>query len=165
MYHIFRSISSDFFFKNFTVVAYIAVRLMCGRFQKNHALHTACCGLPRSALDHNQLTHSTPQSLTVSAAVWPPLPRPPSLSLCVCVVSHSNGSQLHCSTWRPSTARTGRAWENSRLKSCAGHAALAPGGSSDITISDCVTSIASCRSFANLLITCMHSKTFLRARK
>jgi len=28
------------------------------------------------------------------------------------VVSHSNGSQLHCSTWRPSTARTGRAWEN-----------------------------------------------------
>jgi len=27
------------------------------------------------------------------------------------------------------------------------------------------TSIASCRSFANLLITCMHPRTFLRARK
>jgi len=49
-------------------------------FPKNHALHTARYGVPRSALDHDQLTHSTPQSLTVSAAVWPP-PRPPSLSL------------------------------------------------------------------------------------
>ena len=127
-YRIFRSISCDFFFKNFTVAAYIVVRLMCRRFQKNHALHTACCGVPRSALDHDQLTHSTSQSLTVSAAKWPPLPRPPSLSLslCVCTVSHSNGSQLHCSTWRPSTARTGIAWENSRQKSRAGHAALVP---------------------------------------
>ena len=117
-------------FKNFTVAAYTAVRLMCGRFQKttHYTLHDTA----RSALDHHQLTHSTPQSLTVSAAVWPPLPRQPclslslSLSVCVCVVSDSNGSQLHCSTWRPSTARTGRAWENSRLKSRAGHAALAP---------------------------------------
>jgi len=69
------------FVKNFRVAAYIAVRLMCGRFQKKHALHPACYSVPRSALDHNQLTHSTPQSLTVSAAVWPPLPRPPCLSL------------------------------------------------------------------------------------
>jgi len=47
---------------------------MCGRFQKNHALHTARYSVPRSALDHDQLTHCTPQSLTVSAAVWPSLP-------------------------------------------------------------------------------------------
>jgi len=86
------------------VTAYIAVRLMCGRFQKNHALHTACYSMPWSALDHDQLTHSTPQSLTVSAAVWPPLPAVSlSLTVCVCMVSHSNGSQLHCSTWWPST--------------------------------------------------------------
>jgi len=104
--------------------AYIAVRLMCGRFQET----TAHYGVPQSALDHDQLTHSTPQSLTVSAAVWPPLPRPPclSVSVCVCVVSHSSGSQLHCSTWRPSTARSGRARENSHLKARAEHAALAP---------------------------------------
>jgi len=62
------------FFKNFRVAAYIAVRLMCGRFQKSHALHTACYGVPWSALDHDQFTHSTPQALTVSAAMWPPLP-------------------------------------------------------------------------------------------
>jgi len=50
-------------------------------FPKNHALHTARYGVPRSALDHDQLTHSTSLSLTVSAAVWQPLPRPPCLSL------------------------------------------------------------------------------------
>ena len=27
-------------------------------FPKNHAPHTACYGMPRSALDHDQLTHS-----------------------------------------------------------------------------------------------------------
>jgi len=54
-------------------------------FPKNHALHTARCGVPRSALDHDQLTHNTSQSLTVSAAVSPPLPRPPSLSLSLSV--------------------------------------------------------------------------------
>jgi len=54
-------------------------------FPKYHTLHTARCGMPRSALDHDQLTHSTPQSLTVSAAVWPPLPRPPCLSLSLSV--------------------------------------------------------------------------------
>jgi len=60
-------------------------------FPKNHALHTARYGVPQSALNHDQLTHSTPQSLTVSAAVWPPLPHLPclSLSVCVCLVSHS----------------------------------------------------------------------------
>jgi len=31
---------------------------------------------------------------------------------------------LSLSLWRPSTARTGRAWENYRLKSRAEHAAL-----------------------------------------
>jgi len=50
-------------------------------FPKNQAQHTARYGVPQSALDHDQLTHSTPQSLTVSATVWPPLPGPPSLSL------------------------------------------------------------------------------------
>jgi len=43
------------FFKNFRVAAYIPVRLMCGRFQKNHALYTARYGVPGSALDHDQL--------------------------------------------------------------------------------------------------------------
>jgi len=69
-YRIFRTISRDFFFKNFRVAAYIAVRFMYRRFQKTTTqLHTARCGVPQSALDHDQLTHSTPQSLTVSAAV------------------------------------------------------------------------------------------------
>jgi len=67
-------------------------------------------GVPRSALDHDQLTHSTPQSLIVSAAVWPPLPRLRCLSVSI--------------SFCPSTARTGRAWENSRLKSRAEHAEL-----------------------------------------
>jgi len=63
------------FFKNFRVAAYVQT------FPKNHALHTARCGVPRSAFNHDQLTRSAPQSLTVSAAVWPPLSRPPSLCL------------------------------------------------------------------------------------
>ena len=74
------SISRDFFQKFhgsglYSGAAYVRT------FPKKHALHTARCGVPRSALDHDQLTHSTSQSLTVSAAVWPPLPRPPSFSL------------------------------------------------------------------------------------
>jgi len=54
-------------------------------FRKNHALHTARYGMPRSAIDHDQLTHSTPQSLTVSAAVATPPPPAVSLSLCLCM--------------------------------------------------------------------------------
>jgi len=54
---------------------------MCRRFQKPC---TARCGMPRSAFDHDQLTHSTLQSLTVSAAMWPPLPAR-HLSLCLSV--------------------------------------------------------------------------------
>ena len=54
---------------------------MCGRFNKtmHYTLHATACLYQH--LDHDQLTHSTPQSLTVSAAVWPPLPRPPCLSV------------------------------------------------------------------------------------
>ena len=48
------------FKKNFRVAAYIPVRLMCGRFQKNtHYTLTARYGVPRSALDHDQRTHSS----------------------------------------------------------------------------------------------------------
>ena len=83
-YHIFRSISRGFL-KKFHGSGLYSGAAYVQTFPKNHALHTACCGVPRSALDHNQLTLSTPQSLTVSAAVWPPLPRPPSLSLCLCM--------------------------------------------------------------------------------
>ena len=55
-------------------------------FLKNHAQHTARYGVPRLALDHDQLTHSASQSLTVSAAVWPPLPAcRVSLSVCLCM--------------------------------------------------------------------------------
>jgi len=58
---------------------------MCGRFQETthyaRTLGRARYGVPGSALDHDQLIYSTPQSLIVSAAVWPPLPRPPCLSL------------------------------------------------------------------------------------
>ena len=38
-------------------------------FPKNHALYTARYGVPGSALDHDQLTRSTPQSLTDSLTV------------------------------------------------------------------------------------------------
>jgi len=130
MYRIFPSISRDFFFKNFTVAAYIAVWLMCGRFQKttHYTLHAAAC------LDQHLITISSPTVLAITDCLCSRVATPPppavslslSLSVCVCLVSHSNGSQLHCSTWQPSTARTDRAWENSRLKSSAGHAALAP---------------------------------------
>ena len=81
-------------------------------FPRNHALHTARYGVPRSALDHDQLTHSAPQSLSLQSCGHPSPARRVSLSLCPCM--------------RPSTARTGRAWENSRLKSRAEHAALSP---------------------------------------
>ena len=102
------------------------MRLVCRRFQEttHYTLHATAC------LDQHLITISSPtvlQSLIVSAAVWPPLPRPPSLSLSL--------SLSRC----PSTARTGTAWENCRLKSRAEHAELwPPGGSSDIAI-DCVT--------------------------
>jgi len=89
---------------------------------------TTHCMLCRASISTwSRSAHPQYSAITVSAAVWPPLPNSPSLSLsvCVCVVSHSNGSQLHWSTWQSSTARTGRAWENSRLKSRAGHIALA----------------------------------------
>jgi len=47
------------FKKNFRVVAYIAVRLMCGRFQKttHYTLHAAAC------LDQHLITISSPTVL------------------------------------------------------------------------------------------------------
>jgi len=82
-YRIFQTISHDFFQK-FQGSGLHSGATYVRTFPKNHKLHTARYGVPRSALDHDQLTHSTPQSLTVSAAVWPPLPsRRVSLSLSV----------------------------------------------------------------------------------
>jgi len=92
-------------------------------FPKNHALHTACYGMPRSALDHDQLTHSTPQSLNVSAAVWPPLPRPPCLSLSVSLVRVCS-RLLHAPAERGKTP-TRRPMLSTQL--------WPPGGSIDIT--------------------------------
>jgi len=102
------------FFKNFRVAAYIVVRLVCGRFQKttHYTLHATAC-LDQHLITHDQLTHSasTITDCLCSRVATPPPPAV-SLSLCPCM--------------RPSTARTGRAWENSHLTSRAQHAALAP---------------------------------------
>ena len=99
LFTVFSGLSRDFFFKNFRVAAYISVRLMCRRFQKSthYTLHATAC------LDQHLITISAP---TVLHNHWlslqpcgHPLPCPPPLSLSVhvCVVSHSNGSQPHCS--------------------------------------------------------------------
>jgi len=172
-------------------------------FPKNHALHTARYGMPRSALDHNQLTHSTPQSLTVSAAVWPPLPRPPCLSLSLSVYA-----TVYCTHWQsvgklppevPCWARScgpqvavvisqsARINASRRTLTHTRHTTDPLCGAHSLyilawhqitaslqTLAHVIkpacrvfwtTSIASCRSFADLLITCMHPRTFLRARK
>ena len=99
-YRIFRTISRDFFLQKFQGSGLYSGEAYVWTFPKNHAVHTARYGVPRSALDHDQLTHSIPQSLTVSAAVWPPLPCPPwhslSLSLCVCVCLVSHSMAVNC---------------------------------------------------------------------
>jgi len=72
-YRIFRTISRDFFFQKFQGSGLYTGATYVRTFPKNHALYTARYGMPGSALDHDQLTRSTPQSLTdsltVSAAV------------------------------------------------------------------------------------------------
>ena len=75
-YRIFRTISRDFFFQKFQGSGLYTGATYVRTFPKNHALYTACYGVPGgpgSALDHDQLTPRTPQSLTdsltVSAAV------------------------------------------------------------------------------------------------
>ena len=74
----------------------------------HHTPHAMAC------LDQHLITISSPTVLRNHWLSLQPCGHPSparrvslSLSVCVCVVSHSNGSQLHCSTWRPSTARTG----------------------------------------------------------
>ena len=125
-YRIFRSISRDFFQKFrssglYSGAAYVRT------FPKNHILHAAHCTLRHASISTwSRSAHPQYFAITDCLCSRVATPSPPavsfslSLSVCVCVVSHSNGSQLHCSTWRP-----GRAWENSRLKSRAEHAALA----------------------------------------
>jgi len=143
-------------------------------FPKNHALHTARYGMPRSALDHDQHTHSTLQSLTVSAAVWPPLPAHRvslslSLSLSVyawCLIP----TAVNC-TAVPGGRLLHTPAERGKTPTCRLVLARSSGPQVAVVISRLArlnmghASIASCRSFANLLITCMHSRTFLRARK
>jgi len=134
-YHIFWSISRDFFQKFHGT--YIAVQLMCGRFQKttHYTLHATAC------LDQHLITISSPtvlpQSLTVSAAVWPPLPHPPCLSLSLSVYAWClipiavnctavcGGRLLHAPVERGKTP----AWSP-----VLGTQLWPPGGSSDIAI-------------------------------
>jgi len=103
------------FFKNFRVAAYIPVRLMCGRFQKttHYTLHATAC------LDQHLITINSPtvvQCSTITDCLCSRVatPPPPAVSLSVYAWT------------RPSTARTGRVWENARLMSRAEHAAVAP---------------------------------------
>ena len=127
LYRIFRTISCDFFFQNFRVAAYIAVQLTGGCFQKttHYILHTAAC------LDHHLIKICSPTVLRnhcLCSRVATP-PPPPSLSLSLCLCMHGVSFQWQSTAPQyvaASTARTGRAWENSRLTSSAGHAALAP---------------------------------------
>jgi len=112
-YHIFWSISATFF-KNFTVAAYIAVRLMCGRFQKtmHYTLHaTACLDQHLSRSAHPQ--YSTINDCLCSRVATPPRPPCLSLSLCLCMrgVSFQRQSTalhyvaaVHC-THRQSTGK------------------------------------------------------------
>jgi len=76
---------------------------MCGRFQETtyYALHATAC------LDQHLITISSPtvlQSLIVSAAVWPPLPRPPSLSLSLSLsvrLLHAPAERGKTPAWSP----------------------------------------------------------------
>ena len=108
------------FFKNFRLAAYIPGATYVRTFPKKHALHTARYGVHRSALDQDQLTHSSTvlhnHWLSLQPCSHPSPARRVSLSLSLSVYAWT----------RPSTARTGRAWENARLMSRAEHAALAP---------------------------------------
>ena len=174
-------------------------------FPKKHALYTARYGVPRSALVHDQLTRSTPQSVTVSdwfidclcsRVATPPPPAVSlslSLSVCVCVDAavycthrQSVGKRppvvpcwaLSTQLWPPDARRTlthtrhtiahlmghtPMSWLGIKLLH---HRRLSPTLLSKPACSVFwTTSIASCRSFADLLITCMHPRTFLRARK
>jgi len=86
-YRIFRTISRNFF-KNSGVAAYIAVRLMCGRFQEttHYTLHATAC------FDQHLITISSP---TVLHNHWLSLqpcghPSPPGVS-----VSLSGGRLMH----------------------------------------------------------------------
>ena len=159
---------------------------MCGRFQKtmHYTLHATAC------LDQHLITISSPAVLhkhwlihwlSVQPCSHPSPARRVSLSLSVCVCVDA---AVYC-THRQ---RVGKRPPDVRAE----HAALAPWRTPDfdphtshmswlgiITASPqtfahaikpafsvfWTTSIASCRSFADLLITCMHPRTYLRARK
>jgi len=95
----FPDYKSRLFKKNFTVAAYIAVRLMCGCFQKttHYTLHPTAC------LDQHLITISSPTVLHNHWLSLQPCGHPSparriylSFSVCLCmrgrVVSHSNGS-------------------------------------------------------------------------
>jgi len=96
------------FFKNFTVAAYIAGRLMCGRFQKSthYTLHAAAC------LDQHLIMISSPTVLRnhcLCSRVATP-PHPPSLSLSLCLCMHGVSFQWQSTALQyvaASTARTG----------------------------------------------------------
>ena len=159
---------------------------MCGRFQETtyYALHATAC------LDQHLITISSPtvlQSLIVSAAVWPPLPRPPCLSLSLslsvyCTHRQSVGKlppEVPC--WaRSSVPQVAVVISRQRglMRHAMGHTpdvlawhqiTASPQTFAHAIKPTCrvfwTTTIASCRYFADLLITCMHPRTFLRARK
>jgi len=116
-YHVpyLRTISSNFFQK-FQGSGLYSGATYVRTFPRNHALHTAPYGVP----DQHLIMISSP---TVLHNHW--------LSLQPCghpsPAHHLSLSlSLSLSLWRPSTARTGRARQNSRPNSRAGHAALAP---------------------------------------
>jgi len=79
------------FFKNFRVAAYIPVRLMCGRFQKNTTIH---CTLRRAWIStwsgsthpqYSTITDWFTDCLCSRVATPPPPAVSLSLSVCVCV--------------------------------------------------------------------------------
>jgi len=112
------------FFENFRVAAYIAVQLMCGRFQKttHYTLHATAC-LDQHLITINSSTVVQCSTITDCLCSRVATPPPPAVSLSL---SLSLSLCLSVYAWiRPSTARTGRAWENTRLMSRAEHAALA----------------------------------------
>ena len=193
-YRIFRTISRNFF-KNSGVAAYIAVRLMCGRFQEttHYTLHATAC------LYQHLITINSPtvlQSITDSLSSQPCGHTFPaccfslSLSFSDCV---SVDAAVYCThrqsvgkrppdipCWARSSAPQMHAglWpiHVTQLTHFVGHTVLAwhqitasPQTFAHTIKPACsvfwTTSIASCCSFADLLITCVHPRTFLRARK
>jgi len=170
-YRIFWSISHDFFFQRFHGSGLYSGAACVRTFPKNHALHTARCSVPRSALDHDQLTHSTSQSLTVSAAVWPPLPRLPCLSLSLCLCMRGVSFQWQSTALQYVAAVYCTHWQSvGKLPPEVPCWARSSGPQVAVVISRSVRLNAShvdrvLPLFCHLLITCMHPRTFLRARK